>query len=73
MKKILQQTMQEEAKKIQRMMDQLGRQYRGQSVSTIKPALQRAWKRDGGSISDPELTEYATAISEGRPIKVELK
>ena len=55
---------------MQRTLDQLARQYKGRPVATVKPALKRAWERNGGKITDPELTEWATAISEGTPIKV---
>ena len=55
----------------QRMFDSLGRRYRGQPLSTIKPALQWEWRRvDGDSLPEPDLTEYATAISKGTPIKM---
>ncbi len=61
------------AKEYQRMFDSLGRRYRGRPVSTIKPVLQREWKRvNGGSITDPELTEYATHISNGTQIKMKV-
>lgn len=56
----------------QRMLDSLGRRYKGRPVSSIKPVLQREWKRVGGSISDPELTEYATLISNGTKIKMQV-
>ena len=59
------------AQDYQRMFDSLGRRYRGRPVSTIKPALQREWRRvDGGRLSERDLTEYATAISEGTKIKM---
>jgi len=33
-------------------------------VSAIKPVLRREWARIGGSICNPDLTDYATLISE---------
>jgi hypothetical protein len=57
----------------QKMFDSLLRRYKGRPVSEIKPALRREWSRVGGSISDPELTEYATHISEGIPIQMRVK
>jgi|GEM_PF-948359 len=52
-----------------RMIDSLSRQYRGRPTEEIKPALQREWRRvNGGSITDPELTEYAQAISDGTKV-----
>lgn len=58
------------AKDYQRMFDSLSRRYRGQPVSSIKPVLRREWSRLGGNISDRELTEYATHISNGTQIKM---
>lgn len=53
------------------MFDSLGRRYWGQPLSMIKPALQREWKRvDGGRLTEPDLTEYATAIKRGTKIRM---
>ncbi|RZU30613.1 hypothetical protein [Blastococcus saxobsidens] len=68
-KKLTDQAKRQAADESNRLFAQLGRQYRGKPVSVIKPALKRAWERDGGKITDPELTEYAQAISDGTPIK----
>jgi hypothetical protein len=68
-KKLTDQAMRQVADESNRLFAQLGRQYRSKPVSVIKPALKRAWERDGGKITDPELTEYAQAISDGTPIK----
>lgn len=57
----------------QKMFDSLLRCYKGRPVSQIKPVLRREWSRVGGSISDPELTEYATHISEGTRIKMRVR
>ena len=57
----------------QKMFDSLSRRYKGRPVSEIKPVLRREWSRVGGSISDPELTEYATHISEGTRIQMRVK
>ena len=57
----------------QKMFDSLLRRYKGRPVSEIKPVLRREWARVGGSISDPELTEYATHISEGTRIQMRVK
>lgn len=54
------------------MFDSLGRRYKGRRVATIKPVLQREWRWVGGSISDPELTGYATLISNGTQIKMQM-
>jgi len=57
----------------QKMFDSLLRRYKGRPVSEIKPVLRREWSRVGGSISDPELTEYATHISEGTHLQMRVK
>lgn len=57
----------------QKMFDSLLRRYQRRPVSEIKPVLRREWARVGGSISDPELTEYATHISEGTRIQMRVK
>ncbi|KLO63223.1 hypothetical protein AA983_07855 [Dermacoccus sp. PE3] len=57
----------------QKMFDSLLRRYKGRPVYEIKPVLRREWSRVGGSISDPELTEYATHISEGTRIQMRVK
>ena len=57
----------------QKMFDSLLRRYKGRPVSEIKPVLGREWSRVGGSISDPELTEYAAHISEGTRIQMRVK
>jgi len=60
-----------EAKRLQKMMDDLVRRYQGRPVAEVKSALAREWKKDGGSITEPELTEWATHISEGTHIKIQ--
>lgn len=57
----------------QRMLDSLSRRYKGRPVSEIKPVLKREWARMGGSISEQELTDYATLISEGTRIQMRAK
>ena len=43
----------------------------GQQVEAIKPVLQAEWSRvNGGSIRDPELSEWAQHISDGRRIEM---
>jgi len=69
--KLAKELVKDEAKKLQKMMDDLLRRYKGRPVAEVKSALTREWKKDGGKITDPELTEYATHISEGTRIKIE--
>lgn len=54
-----------------RDFDRLQTQYAGRPVAEIKPALKIAWEQGGGSITDPELTEYAQMISDGTKITFE--
>lgn len=71
--KMLQGTMKDIASEYQEMFDALLRRYKGRPVAEIKPVLQREWARIGGSISDPELTDYATLISGGTRIEMKAK
>lgn len=59
------------SREMTRDFDQLHAEYAGRPVDEIKPALKRVWEKEGDSISDPELTEYATMISEGAKIVFE--
>lgn len=69
--KLAKELVNDEVKRLQKMMDDLHRRYQGRSVAEVKTALVREWtKRDGGKVSDPELTEWATEISEGRRITI---
>ena len=63
--------MKEVRKNTQATFDRLSRSHKGKPVPEVKRALKRAWEREpGAKITDPELTAYATAISEGTRIKV---
>jgi len=71
LRKAVQDGLRDVAQDYQQMFDSLGRRYRGQPLSTIKTALQREWRRvDGDPLPEPDLTEYATAISDGTPIQM---
>jgi hypothetical protein len=48
----------------QALLDRLHRTYSGRPVAEVEAALIREWRRAGGTISDPEATEWATLISE---------
>jgi hypothetical protein len=56
--------------KLQPVLDRFHQEYAGKSVEEIKPALARVWSQntDGGSITEPNLTTWATTISEGNRI-----
>jgi len=51
-----------------RQMDQLVADYVGHDLEEIKRAIVALFKQDGGSISDPELTEYAGMVQRGQRI-----
>ena len=53
----------------QKALDSIARRYVGKPPSLIKPVLKREWAKLGGQLSEPELTKYATHISEGTRIK----
>ena len=58
-------------KETQAFLDQFARSHLGQPVDQVKVALKRDWKRKmDGTITEPELTEWATVISEGGRIQV---
>lgn len=63
----------ERLKKTQKSLDSLARQYQGEPVSKIKPALKRMLSRSGMSLPDRQLTDYAEKISEGTRITLQLK
>ncbi len=71
--KAAQSGLREVANDYQMMFDSLARRYRGQPVEVIKPALRREWNRMGGSLSDAELTDYSSLISEGTHIEMRLQ
>jgi hypothetical protein len=73
LKKTAEQAYKERATDMQRMFDRLGRELKDQPLDVAKSRLQREWSRDGGSITDPELTEYATALVEGRRIVLDVQ
>lgn len=51
---------------MQPTLDALHRELAGQPVESIKPRLAHAWRAKAGeSLSEPGLTEWATALSNG--------
>ncbi|MCD9153690.1 hypothetical protein [Aeromicrobium duanguangcaii] len=53
--------------RFQPILDGLHAEYAGQPLEIIKPVLAERWAagNDGASITDPELTNVAQAISDG--------
>lgn len=68
----VQDTMRAVQRDLQRSFDDLGRRYRGRPVHEVKVALRDVLRRGGGNAGEPELTEWATAISEGTRIVLKL-
>ena len=60
---------QPEMDRIARDMTREMERLRGLPIDQIKPALQRLFARDGGSITEPELSEYAQMIHDGTRIE----
>lgn len=58
------------SKRLQPVLDGLHAEYAGHPVDTIKPVLAQRWAamNDGASITDPDLTNVAQAISDGKRI-----
>jgi hypothetical protein len=57
-------------RKFQKVFDTVFGQHAGQSVEDVKAALVREFADAGATITDPKLTQYATAMSKGTQIKV---
>ena len=70
-KKFEREIMKDVRRETQKFFDSFARQHKGQPVAKVKAALARDWKRKmGGSMSDPELTDYAKLISDGGKIVI---
>jgi hypothetical protein len=66
--KAVKDSVKEQAKETQALLDKLLRTHKGKPVPEVKTALLREWRRSGGKMADAEATEWATALSEGRRI-----
>jgi hypothetical protein len=60
------------AANLSRELNALKPQFEGKPLDEVKMAVQRTWARHsgGGSITDPELTEFAEAIQAGDQVNV---
>jgi hypothetical protein len=56
--------------RFQPILDGLTQEFGGQPVAVVKEVLTQRWAagNEGASIGDPQLTNWATAISEGRRV-----
>ncbi len=71
LRRLAKQVTEAKAEELQAMVDGVVAANAGQPVEEVKVALQTAWEQTGGTISDPELTQWATAISQGRLIVIQ--
>lgn len=55
---------------LQAACDAVHRLYAGHPVERVKDGLRREFKRRGATITDPQLTEFAEAISAGTRLKI---
>lgn len=55
------------ARDLEEMLNGMSREFQGRPVEEIKPVLVARWKKTtpGGSITEPELTQYAEQIAAG--------
>ncbi|MER6813569.1 hypothetical protein ABT299_30235 [Spirillospora sp. NPDC000708] len=56
------------AQEYQNAVQSLALELKGRPVEEVKPLVSARWRDLGGEITDPELTEVATAIAEGTKI-----
>lgn len=54
-------------------LDEISRDYAGKPVEEVRPALAMRWAaaNDGASITEPDLTNVASLISQGKRVWVE--
>lgn len=62
--------MNQQLRKLQAAVEKVSSEYSGHELQTVKRALRLHWTAvgNGAKISDPELTNVATAISEGKRV-----
>jgi len=58
---------------LERDLNALSRSQVGKPLADVKNTVQRVFRKNDGNITDPELTEYATAIQAGQQIKVNVQ
>ncbi|MEU5043135.1 hypothetical protein [Streptomyces griseorubiginosus] len=75
LKKAVQQGVQKMADDLTKALNGLTSRYKGRPLEEIKPEIQRVWAKHtgGGSITDPELTQFAEQIATGGRVTVRLK
>lgn len=66
LKKVANEAVAKVGDKLSVMLNGMAKEFKGRPVEEIKPVLQRRWASTaGGSITDPELTQYAEQIAAG--------
>ncbi|MDQ0701085.1 hypothetical protein [Streptomyces sp. W4I9-2] len=61
------------AARLSTMLNGMSSEFAGRPVEEIKPVLQARWRAAvGGSITDPELSEYAAKIAAGETFDVKV-
>lgn len=69
--KVANEAVQKVGRKLSTMLNGMSAEFKGRPVEEIKPVLQQRWTATaGGSITDPELSEYAEKISAGESFSV---
>ncbi|MHC1558190.1 hypothetical protein ACR9E3_04495 [Actinomycetospora sp. C-140] len=60
------------AERFQAVLDEVLATHAGRPVDEVKPVLQARWRavNDGADLTDPELTQYAQALSDGQRVVV---
>lgn len=59
------------SRNIQQQLDAVLAAAQGKSATEVKPMLQDAFRKVGGSISEPELSQYAEILARGQRIVIE--
>lgn len=58
------------AQALQRLLDRVGREAAGKPIADVKVKLASAARHEGWTLTDPELTNFAEALSAGTRITV---
>ena len=73
LKKVAQQAADEAGRQFQRELDRLRRTHSGKPLDEVKRHVRQAFRQIDVKASESEITDYATAISEGSRIKVQVE
>jgi hypothetical protein len=75
LKKAVNQGVKKIADDLTKALNGLTSRYEGKPLEEIKPEIQRVWAKHsgGGSITDPELTQFAEQIQAGGRVRVQMK